>query len=71
MTDVKKMITINERQQKLLMMAIEGATGMSYGRSFWRPIFARWLIWWGCSAAVGSVLVFAPLIKAVVKEMFQ
>jgi len=71
MTDVKKMITINERQQKLLNLAIEGATGMSYGRSFWRPILSRWLTWWGCSAAVGSVLVLAPLISKAIKAMFQ
>jgi len=69
--NVKKMMTVNKRQQKLLELAMDAATGMSYGRSFWRPILSRWLTWWGCSAAVGSVLVFAPLIKAVVKEMFQ
>lgn len=37
---------------------------------FWRPILARWLVWLGCSWAVGSVLVFAPLIARLVKKLF-
>jgi hypothetical protein len=38
---------------------------------FWRPILSRWLVWFGCSWAVGSVLVFAPVISRAIKAMFQ
>ncbi len=43
--------------------------GLDYGRAFWRPIISRWLVWLGCSWAIGSVLLLAPIIAKAIKRM--
>jgi len=62
--NIKRMLRDNEC--KLLRLQ-----GLDYGRSFWRPILSRWLVWLGCSWAIGSVLIFAPFISKAIKAMFQ
>jgi hypothetical protein len=62
--NIKKML----RENNLELLRLQG---LDYGRSFWRPILSRWLVWLGCSWAVGSVLVFAPVISRAIKVLFQ
>jgi hypothetical protein len=61
--NIKKMLRNNEA-------ALLRLQGLDYGRSFWRPILSRWLVWFGAAWAVGSVLVFAPVISRAIKAMF-
>jgi len=41
--------------------------GLDFGRAFWRPIVARWLVWFGCSWAVGSVIWLLPALVKLIK----
>jgi hypothetical protein len=69
--NIDALLKHNKREAKWLRGIALDAAGLAYGRSFWIPILSRWLVWFGCSWAVGSVLVFAPLISKAVKALFQ
>jgi len=49
--------------------ALDRSIAASRRRTFWLPILTRWMIWFGASWAVGSVLIFAPLIAKLIKEL--
>jgi len=69
--NIKQMLKRSKADTRFVRNAILEEKGLLYGRSFWRPILSRWLVWLGCSWAIGSVLIFAPFISKAIKAMFQ
>jgi hypothetical protein len=69
--NINSALAFNKLKQRVLDRSISDIIGLSRRQLFWNPITSRWLVWFGCSWAVGSVLVFAPLISKAVKALFQ
>ncbi len=57
--NIKAMLARNQSERRAVQRAMADP--------FWRPIFARWLTWLGCSWAVASVFVLAPFFYCAVR----
>lgn len=65
------LLDMNARKRELQRQMDEKVAELRPGPApvpgFWRPIVARWLVWLGCSWAVGSVIWLLPALVKLIK----